>query len=206
MNIFEKLQKLRAAISKIELKQTGLNKYSNYTYFELGDFMPHAINEMEKLKMTSIFFFGKENSSLEVVNIEKPEEKIIFESPSVIPELKGSNALQNIGAAQTYMRRYLYIMALELSDHDQVNTTNPETNDETAEQQRIFNRKINEIELEAFMQAVEETDTKVDMLFKLMKFKGEPADMTFTVWREAMDKIQDKKSKMAKAKEVDLGL
>lgn len=206
MNIYEKLQECRVELHKKDLKKTGENKFSKYMYFELGDFLPQAMDIMVKHKLFSQFKFETEKASLLIVNTEKPDEQLLFESPSVIAELKGGNPIQNIGAAQTYMRRYLYMMALELTDADVVNQTDPDENDEEMERQKTLNRKVNDIELEAFQQAVTETQTKVDALFKLMKFKGQPEDMTFGTWKEAMDKIEKKREKMSKENPVDLGL
>ena len=206
MNIYEKLQECRVGLHKKDLKKTGENKFSKYMYFELGDFLPQTMEIMAKHKLFSQFKFEMEKASLLIVNTEKPDEQLLFESPSVIAELKGGNPIQNIGAAQTYMRRYLYMMALELTDADVVNQTDPDENDEEMERQKTLNRKVNDIELEAFQQAVEKTQTKVDALFKLMKYDGAPEDMTFGIWRTAMTKIDDKKSKMAKKEQVNLGL
>ena len=206
MNIFEKLQECRVTLKNKDLKQTGLNKFSNYTYFELGDFLPQAMDIMKDLKLTSLFSFETDKAKLTFINSENIEEQIIFETPSVISELKGCNAIQSIGASQTYMRRYLYIMAFELSEFDMVNPTDPQENDEEKERQRILKRPINEIEKEAFEQAVTETETKVDLLFKLIKFNGKVEEMTFGVWKEAMTKIDDKRAKMPKKDKVNLGL
>ena len=45
MNIYEKMQKAKVDLQKEDLKKTGENKFSNYKYYELGDFMP-AINKI----------------------------------------------------------------------------------------------------------------------------------------------------------------
>ena len=206
MNIYEKLQDCRVQLKNKDLKQTGLNKFSNYTYFELGDFLPQAMDIMKDLKLTPLFGFEVDKAKLTLMNSEKIEEQIVFESPSVIPELKGCNAIQNIGASQTYMRRYLYVMAFELSEFDMVNPTSPQENDEEAEMQKILKRPINEIEKEAFEQAVTETDTKIDLLFKLMKYNGKPGEMTFGTWKDAMAMIDSKKAKMPKKNNINLGL
>ena len=145
MNIYEKMQECRVRLNAKRLKQSGQNKFSNYTYFELGDFIPQAMEIMKELKLFSQFKFAADSASLLVIDTEKPEDQLLFESPSVITELKGGNPIQNIGAAQTYMRRYLYSMALELSESDFVNTIDPKDNDEEAERQNTLKRRINNI-------------------------------------------------------------
>ena len=41
LNIFQKIQRARVELQKKDIKKTGLNKYSGYKYFDLGDFLPH---------------------------------------------------------------------------------------------------------------------------------------------------------------------
>jgi hypothetical protein len=210
MNIYEKLQECRVQLKNKDLKQTGQNKFSNYTYFELGDFLPHAMDIMKAVKLTSVFGFASDKATLTIIDVEKPEETITFESPSLITEMKGSNPIQNIGASQTYMRRYLYMMAFELSEFDMVNPIDPKENEEEAERkkaeeekQNTLKRQINDIEYDAFQQAVEETSSDIDILFKTIKYVGTPEEMTWGVWRQAMDKIEAKKEKMAKTKKPE---
>jgi hypothetical protein len=38
-------------------------------------------------------------------------------------QLKGCHPVQNLGATQTYLRRYLYVLALEIVEHDALDAT-----------------------------------------------------------------------------------
>ena len=51
MNIYEKVQLIKTEILKAGLKKTGLNKFSNFSYFELSDFLPKIIELCEKNKV-----------------------------------------------------------------------------------------------------------------------------------------------------------
>ena len=76
MNIYEKMQKAKVDLQKKDLKKTGVNKFSNYKYYELGDFMP-AINEIcLELKLFTQVNFDKENAILTIINTEKTDEKL----------------------------------------------------------------------------------------------------------------------------------
>jgi hypothetical protein len=55
---------------------------------------------------------------LTIVDVDKPEDKIEFKSPMSTAELKGCHAIQNLGAVQTYLRRYLWVAAMEIVEHD----------------------------------------------------------------------------------------
>lgn len=118
MNIYEKMQKAKVELQKKDLKKTGENKFSNYKYYELGDFMP-AINEIcLELKLFTHVNFNKENAILTIINTEKTDEKLEYVSEMVKTTLKGCNEIQALGGVQTYQRRYLYMNAFEISEND----------------------------------------------------------------------------------------
>lgn len=118
MNIYEKLQNMRVELQEKNIKKSGLNKYAGYHYFELADILP-TINELQmKYKTFSQILFEKENAKLIIINTENLEESVEFISPLAELNLKGANAIQNIGGIQTYLRRYLYLMAFEVVEAD----------------------------------------------------------------------------------------
>ena len=62
--------------------------------------------------------FEEERATLTLVNAEKPDEVIVFTSPMKEATLKGAHAIQNLGAVETYQRRYLYMAAFEIVEAD----------------------------------------------------------------------------------------
>ena len=48
------------------------------------------------------------------------EGSIEFTSPMVFAENSKGQAIQNLGSTHTYMRRYLWLMAMEIVEHDSV--------------------------------------------------------------------------------------
>ena len=122
MNVYQKLNAARAKFHSIELKKSGHNKFAGYKYFELGDFIIPALEIFKEHGLTGIISFGKETADLRIVNNEKPEEVIVIESPMSSAALKGCHEVQNLGAVQTYLRRYLWVAALEIVEHDAINS------------------------------------------------------------------------------------
>jgi hypothetical protein len=118
MNVYQKLNAARQKFHSIELKKSGHNKFANYRYFELGDFIIPALEIFQEVGLTGVISFGKETADLRVINNEKPEEVIVIESPMSSAALKGCHEVQNLGAVQTYLRRYLWVAALEIVEHD----------------------------------------------------------------------------------------
>jgi len=126
MNIYDKLQALRLAILETKIRRSGRNEYSKYDYFELEDFIPPTMQHMKNLSLTSVTAFDADIATLTIYNIEKPEEFLQFTSPMAGVALKGMHDIQNLGAAHTYLRRYLWILALELVEHDAISSSKPE--------------------------------------------------------------------------------
>lgn len=128
MNVYEKLAEARLKIAEKGMKKNGKNSFAGYTYFELSDILP-AVNAVNKeLGLLSVFSFADKVATLCVINGEKPEEVITFEfaySPDGA-SLKGCHKVQNDGAVQTYVKRYLYQNAYEIAEGDALaSTMNP---------------------------------------------------------------------------------
>ena len=84
------------------------------------------------MKLFSKFDIQYDEAILTIINIEKPEEKIEFKSPYIKAVLKDKaggepQPIQGLGASHTYLRRYLYINALEITEFDTVNRLLNET-------------------------------------------------------------------------------
>lgn len=120
MNVYEKLAEARAELKGKNLKMSGKNTYAGYDYFDLKDLLPY-ITEIEKEhKLLSVVRYGSDIATLTVYNTENPEESIEFSSPMSTAELKGCHAVQNLGAVETYIRRYLYLAAYEIVEAEQL--------------------------------------------------------------------------------------
>ena len=118
MNVYEKLLKVRVDLQNSKLKKTGNNKYAGYTYYELGDFLPTINKLCEENKLIPVTSFTNELATLTIIDAEKPEDTITFTSPMADASLKGCHAIQNMGAVETYQRRYLMMLAFEIVEGD----------------------------------------------------------------------------------------
>lgn len=122
MSVHKKLMEARIQLQNTKLSKSGHNKFAGYQYFELGDFLP-AINEIfNNLGLCGIVSFGNDSASLTITDIETSTEIKIF-SPMAEANLKGCHPIQNLGAAQTYLRRYLWVTAMEIVEHDALDAT-----------------------------------------------------------------------------------
>ena len=129
MTVFEKLNDARLEFQKKNVKKSGQNKFAGYSYYELSDILP-AINEIAKeLKFSCVVTFGTDIAQLEFIDCEKPQDRITFLSPMSKATLKGCHEVQNLGAVETYIKRYLYQNCFEIVENDALDSTmNPNEN------------------------------------------------------------------------------
>ncbi|OPF51525.1 recombinase [Clostridium baratii] len=153
LNIYQKIQKARVELQNKKLKKSGKNTYSNYEYFELGDFLPGVNDVCNNNGLSTIFHFEKDKASLKVIDVDEPTSCILFETPIEMAAIKGSSVMQQIGGTQTYARRYLYMMAFEIAESDVIDGGEIDTE---AEERR---KKINKSSVLTINKLIDETET-----------------------------------------------
>ena len=120
--VYAKLQKARMMLQAAPIKKSGHNKFAGYQYFELGDFLPTINQIFHELGLCSVVSFDKDLATLRIIDTSNGGS-ITFTSPMAEANLKGCHPIQNMGATQTYSRRYLYVSALEIVEHDALDAT-----------------------------------------------------------------------------------
>jgi hypothetical protein len=127
MNVYKKLQQARLQLQAAPLKKSGKNKHVGYEYFELADFLPTIQTIFAEVGLCGTISFGSELATLTIVDVDATEATkpnfVIFSSPMSTAELRGCHAIQNLGAVQTYLRRYLWVTAMEIVEHDALDAT-----------------------------------------------------------------------------------
>lgn len=122
MNVYQKLNEARSDFHKTQIKKTGQNKFAGYQFFELQDFVVPALTIFKTHNLTPVISFAVDIARMEIINCENPEERIVITSPMSEANLKGCHPVQNLGAVESYIRRYLWIMAMEIVEHDAVDS------------------------------------------------------------------------------------
>lgn len=125
MNIYKKLQAARVKLHNTQLNKSGKNSFAKFNYFELGDFIPAVTQIFDELGMCGIVNFSNEYAHLTIHNADNPEERILFTTPLVHANMDRVQAIQNLGATHTYLRRYLWLMAMEIVENDVVDAAEP---------------------------------------------------------------------------------
>jgi hypothetical protein len=118
MSVHQKLMQARIALQGKKLSKSGKNKFAGYNYFELGDFLPTVQEIFLSLELSGVVSYGKEEATLTITDCSNPDDCIEISSPMSSAALKGAHEIQNLGAVQTYLRRYLWVTAMEIVEHD----------------------------------------------------------------------------------------
>ena len=122
MSVYKKLQEARIQLQNTKLNKSGKNKFAGYEYFELGDFLPQIQNICQKIGLCGVLSFTADTAYLTIHDTDG-EGFVTFTSPMSSAALKGCHDVQNLGAVQTYLRRYLWTNAFEIVEHDALDAT-----------------------------------------------------------------------------------
>lgn len=122
MSVYTKLSEAREKFHNLKLEKTGFNKFAGYKYFELGDFLIPALSVFREVGLCAVVSFDKDTATMHIVDMET-NDSFVIKSPMGSAALKGCHEVQNIGAVETYQRRYLWVAALEIVEHDALDAT-----------------------------------------------------------------------------------
>jgi len=124
MGVHKKLMEARIALQSAPLKKSGHNKFAGYQYFELGDFLPQINEIFHRNGLCGVISYTKDYADLTITDVDDGTS-ISISSPMVEANLKGAHAIQNLGAVETYQRRYLWMTAMEIVEHDALDSSPP---------------------------------------------------------------------------------
>ena len=122
MSVYKKLQQARMLLQNTKLTKSGKNKFAGYEYFELGDFLPAIQKICNDVGLCGVVSFNQDMAYLQINDVEDGTS-VMFTSPMSSASLKGCHDVQNLGAVQTYLRRYLWTNAFEIVEHDALDAT-----------------------------------------------------------------------------------
>jgi len=124
MTIYQKLSNARKSFHARKLTKSGHNKFAGYKYFELGDFVQAGMECLDAEGLVPVISFDASEARLTLFDTQS-EATIVITSPMADAQLKGCHPIQNLGAVQTYQRRYLWVTLLEIIEHDALDSSEP---------------------------------------------------------------------------------
>ena len=127
-NVYQKLLEARVLFMEEDVKKSGKNMKMSYKYFELQDIVPVATPIFQKVGLLPVTTFTDDMAMMCIINVDDPSDCINFTSPmrEIAPIVSNStggevtNAIQRLGSVETYQRRYLYMIALDIVESDSI--------------------------------------------------------------------------------------
>ena len=128
MNVRQKLTQARLEFLDSRIEKSGKNMHLQFRYFELEDIVPTATRIFARVGLVSFTDFNGETATMTVLNTDNLDEPgITFTLPyrenKPIVSNQGkevTNPMQALGASTTYLRRYLWMMVLDITEPDEV--------------------------------------------------------------------------------------
>lgn len=130
-NVYQKLLEARVLFMEEDVKKSGKNMKMSYKYFELQDIVPVATPIFQKVGLLPVTTFTDDMAMMTIINVDDPSDCVNFTSPmrEIAPIISNStggevtNAIQRLGSVETYQRRYLYMIALDIVESDSIEPT-----------------------------------------------------------------------------------
>lgn len=142
LNVYQKLSLARKRFLERNVKKSGVNRQLEFQYFELQDIVPSATRIFQNLGLLGVVQFPPVEKNAEtglasepvatmtVLNTDRPSETIDFMVPyREVEQIKSNagksvtNPLQALGSSVTYLRRYLWMLAMDIVEQDDVDAT-----------------------------------------------------------------------------------
>lgn len=124
-SVYEKLLEARRRFLEANVKKSGINTYAEFKYFTLEDIIPVKTQIFNALGLveTIEFMSGSNEAVLFLHNATKRDDILTFRSQLAPDESLVKNPIQKVGAVQTYVRRYLYMLMLDIVETDIIDET-----------------------------------------------------------------------------------
>lgn len=134
-----KIARVRSEFLKSNVKKSGINRFAGFKYFELADIVPVATKLCEDNGILSVVSFEDGDAVMTIHDMDNGQT-ITFKSPMVELDKRaqGMNSIQALGAIETYQRRYLYMLFLDIVEADTFDAgTVTETQEKAAAKEQV---------------------------------------------------------------------
>lgn len=121
VSIYRRLATVREKFLAEGIKKTGKNAQLKAMYFQLDDIVPLSTPLFHEQDLIPLVNFTRDECTMTVVDMNDDSHKVVFAAP--VREWMGNAAVtpvQAMGATITYMRRYLYQIALDIVETDEM--------------------------------------------------------------------------------------
>lgn len=169
LNIYGKLAVARGRFLASGIKKNGVNRYAEFKYFTLEDIIPVKQSIFTEIGLLDCISFSSDVAILTLINIDNPEETIEFMSPLKEDESMIKNPIQKLGAVETYVRRYLYMLLLDIVEADTVDAVSGKEETPKAEAPKSNRPATPEKREEVKKELIDEGGNATDVQVKSIK-------------------------------------
>lgn len=120
-SVAERLAEVRLKFLEQGVDKSGKNMMLKSLYFTLSDIVPVAMPLFHEARLLPMVNIDNTTATICIADYDDPQQNLIFCAP--MREYAGNagvNPLQAAGASITYMRRYLYLVALDIVEVDDI--------------------------------------------------------------------------------------
>ena len=130
-NVLQKLAQARLEFLNEKVTKSGKNMHLEFKYFELEDIIPPAIRIFARVGLTTAINFAEEGAVMKVFNTDNVNEapmefRVPYREVKPIVSNAGkevTNPMQALGSSITYLRRYLWMAVLDITEPDDIDAT-----------------------------------------------------------------------------------
>lgn len=112
----------RKLVRETKHKKSGRNEYSKYDYFTPEQVELIVAEVCEATKLLPMCNLKRDENGLyqelTLVNIEKPEEMVVFTLATERGDMKATNQTQQMGGTDTYSERYIKMKVFQIKDNN----------------------------------------------------------------------------------------
>ena len=121
-NIFAKINEVKSSLAN-SVTKSG-HGFAGNNYITLKDIVPLIIEAETKNGIYSAVNTNREGeneiATLTIIDVDNSQSTLTFSMPLAEAGIAKASPMQNVGGSITYARRYLYMMAYNIADVDQV--------------------------------------------------------------------------------------
>lgn len=119
--IYQKLRDARRLFLQKGVQASGYNGHADFDYFELGDIIPVANEVFDECNLFLYVTFENRECVGILVDMDEEDSTLRFTIPHekiADPAKFRMNEMQALGAETTYLRRYMYMVVLDIIQSD----------------------------------------------------------------------------------------
>ena len=135
MNIYEKMSNTRLFMQEEGIKKLGKNTFAKYDYYKLADINTVMNKGLQKFRLFTQIEVQTQIAILEIVNVDNPQEKVMYSMPFIEAEMKSASKIQSWGSSVSYLSRYLITEAFQIGEAE-VDVDSTEESEARAEAQK----------------------------------------------------------------------